>query len=80
MISQPGAPPAPDAVGISQSRQDLGRRLAAARKLAGYGQHVFAPLTGYPRSTVSEIELGRLLPGRGSGDAANRSSAWLPAI
>ena len=65
MISQLAAPPAPDAAGISQARQDLGRRLAAARTLAGYGQHAFAPLTGYARSTVSEIELGRHLPGRG---------------
>ena len=65
MISQPAAPPAPDAAGISQARQDLGRRLAAARTQAGYGQHAFAPLTGYARSTVSEIELGRHLPGRG---------------
>jgi transcriptional regulator with XRE-family HTH domain len=63
MTSQPAGTPASHTAGISLARRDLGRRLAAARKRAGYSQHAFAPLTGYARSTLSEIELGRFLPG-----------------
>jgi len=39
-------------------RRDLGRRLAVARKAAGYTQERLAAATGYSRSTVSNAEIG----------------------
>jgi DNA-binding XRE family transcriptional regulator len=39
-------------------RRDLGRRLAAARRAAGYTQQRLAAATGYSRSTVSNAEIG----------------------
>lgn len=44
---------------ISGARRALGRELAAYRKAAGYNQTAFAPLTGYGRSTVANVETGR---------------------
>src|ERR1700759_4372373 len=44
---------------IWEQRQALGRRLAALRSRSGFSQWEFAPLTGYPRSTLSDAELGR---------------------
>ncbi|WP_327652005.1 helix-turn-helix transcriptional regulator [Micromonospora aurantiaca] len=37
----------------------LGVRLAQLRRAAGYNQHSFAPLTGYARSTIANVETGR---------------------
>lgn len=47
----------PDEVG--NLRRRLGRQLAACRKALGYNQTDFAPLTGYARSTVANVEVGR---------------------
>src|SRR5450755_4623538 len=44
---------------ISAARQALGRQLAALRRTAGYSQKDFAPLTGYRRGTVANVETGR---------------------
>ena len=44
---------------IADARRALGRRLAAHRQAAGYNQVQFAPLTGYGRSTVANVETGR---------------------
>jgi hypothetical protein len=43
----------------AQARLALGRELAAARRAAGYTQATFAPLVGYSRSTVGNVETGR---------------------
>ena len=40
-------------------RVTLGRRLAERRQAAGYSQTAFAPMTGYARSTVANVEVGR---------------------
>lgn len=45
--------------GIAAARQALGLQLAALRRAAGYSQKNFAPLTGYQRSTVANVETGR---------------------
>lgn len=37
----------------------LGVRLAQLRRAAGYNQHSLAPLTGYARSTIANVETGR---------------------
>lgn len=42
-----------------QARQALGRALADLRATAGYRQETFAPLTGYSRSTLANVETGR---------------------
>lgn len=47
----------PEAVAVL--RRALGRQLAARRTAAGYNQTAFAPLTGYARSTVANVEVGR---------------------
>jgi hypothetical protein len=47
----------PDA--ITEARRALGKRLAAYRRAAGYNQAEFAPLTGYGRSTIANVETGR---------------------
>jgi DNA-binding XRE family transcriptional regulator len=44
--------------GYGPERRDLGRRLAAARKAAGYTQQQLAVAAGYSRSTVSNAEIG----------------------
>ena len=44
--------------GPGSLRRDLGRRLAGARKAAGYTQQRLATATGYSRSTVSNAEIG----------------------
>jgi transcriptional regulator with XRE-family HTH domain len=44
---------------IPAARQALGRQLAALRRTAGYSQKEFAPLTGYGRGTVANVETGR---------------------
>jgi DNA-binding XRE family transcriptional regulator len=45
-------------------RRDLGRRLAAVRKAAGYTQRELAAVTGYSRGTVSNAEIGGQEVGR----------------
>lgn len=51
--------PEPETVtGPGSLRRDLGRRLAGARKAAGYTQQRLATATGYSRSTVSNAEIG----------------------
>jgi len=49
---------APAVTGSGSLRRDLGRRLAAARRAAGYTQQRLATATGYSRSTVSNAEIG----------------------
>jgi DNA-binding XRE family transcriptional regulator len=44
--------------GYGPERRDLGRRLAAVRKAAGYTQQQLAAAAGYSRSTVSNAEIG----------------------
>lgn len=44
---------------IAELRLALGRQLAAYRKAANYSQHQLAPLVGYGRSTVANVEVGR---------------------
>jgi transcriptional regulator with XRE-family HTH domain len=44
---------------IEAARRALGRQLAALRQAAGYSQQEFAPLTGYGRSTLANVETGR---------------------
>lgn len=44
---------------ISDARVALGRELAALRGGAGYSQKEFAPLTGFSRSTLANVEIGR---------------------
>jgi transcriptional regulator with XRE-family HTH domain len=44
---------------IEAARKALGRQLAALRQAAGYNQQGFAPLTGYGRSTLANVETGR---------------------
>lgn len=44
---------------IAAARRALGLQLAALRRAAGYSQRDFAPLTGYQRSTVANVETGR---------------------
>lgn len=48
-----------------RARRDLGRALAALRDAAGYTQDTFAPLTGYSRSTLANVETGRQRAPRG---------------
>jgi len=47
------------------ARQELGRVLATLRTAAGYRQETFAPLTGYSRSTLANVETGRQRVPRG---------------
>lgn len=44
---------------VASLRRRLGRQLAEHRKSTGYSQAAFAPLTGYARSTVANVEVGR---------------------
>jgi transcriptional regulator with XRE-family HTH domain len=50
---------------VEAARLALGRRLAALRQPAGYTQEAFAPLTGYGRSTLANVETGRQNVARG---------------
>ena len=45
-------------VNSDSARRELGRRLARARKAAGYTQRQLAEVTRYSRSTVSNAEIG----------------------
>jgi len=49
----------PEPEAIAEARRALGRQLAALRAAVGYNQTEFAPLTGYGRSTVANVEVGR---------------------
>jgi transcriptional regulator with XRE-family HTH domain len=44
---------------IASARRALGIKLASLRRAAGYTQVEFAPLTGYGRSTLANVETGR---------------------
>lgn len=44
---------------IVSARRALGMELASLRRAAGYTQMRFAPLTGYGRSTLANVETGR---------------------
>ncbi|MGH3319271.1 MAG: helix-turn-helix domain-containing protein [Streptosporangiaceae bacterium] len=44
---------------ITDARRALGKRLAAYRRAAGLNQKRLAPITGYGRSTVANVETGR---------------------
>lgn len=44
---------------VAAARQTLGLELAALRRAAGYNQKDFAPLTGYRRGTLANVETGR---------------------
>jgi DNA-binding XRE family transcriptional regulator len=48
-----------DSDSIAEAQRALGRQLAAARRAAGFNQTGFAPLTGYSRSTIANVETGR---------------------
>jgi hypothetical protein len=65
----PGPWPALDETGPAAddgpTRRELGRRLAAARKAAGYTQQELAAVTRYSRGTVSAAEVGGPEVGRG---------------
>ncbi|MBV9448047.1 MAG: helix-turn-helix domain-containing protein [Streptosporangiaceae bacterium] len=52
-------PTSPESEAITAARKALGRQLAAQRQAAGYSQQAFAPLTGYGRSTLANVETGR---------------------
>ncbi len=49
---------------VAALRRELGRRLAAARKDAGYAQREFAQRISYARSTLSTVESGAQRAGR----------------
>jgi hypothetical protein len=44
---------------ITEAWRTLGHRLAAFRQAAGHGQHDFASLTHYSRSSLANVETGR---------------------
>lgn len=44
---------------VAAARQALGQQLAALRRTVGYSQKDLAPLTGYQRGTVANVETGR---------------------
>jgi hypothetical protein len=44
---------------IAETRRALGRQLSAFRRAAGHTQANFAPLVGYSRSMVANVETGR---------------------
>jgi anti-sigma regulatory factor (Ser/Thr protein kinase)/transcriptional regulator with XRE-family HTH domain len=69
MPEMPMAEPDP----IAGQRRELGRRLAAARKAAGYSQRVFAGRIGYARSTLSTVESGVQRAGRSFWEACDRA-------
>jgi transcriptional regulator with XRE-family HTH domain len=45
--------------GVLLARRNLGKELAAYRRAAGYTQAALAGLTGFSRSTVANVEVGR---------------------
>lgn len=49
---------------VRAARLELGVQLATLRKAAGLTQHALAPLVGYSRTTVANIEVGRQLAER----------------
>lgn len=57
---------------VKDLRRQLGRRLATARKDAGYGQREFAARINYARSTLSTVESGIQRAGRGFWQACDR--------
>jgi hypothetical protein len=52
-------PTSSESEGITAARKALGHQLAAYRQAAEYSQQEFAPLTGYGRSTLANVETGR---------------------
>lgn len=65
---------------IRSARLGLGQQLAQLRKEAGLTQHQLAPLIGYSRTTVANVEVGRQLADRAFWvrvDAAFESGAAL---
>jgi len=48
-----------ESIEVGDLRRRLGRQLAERRKATGYTQSALAPLTGYARSTVANVEIGR---------------------
>jgi DNA-binding XRE family transcriptional regulator len=69
-----GSPPTEGSVVVNQdqlidARRILGRRLAAFRQAAGYGQEAFASLVHYSRSSLANVEIGRQ---KGTRDFWNR--------
>ncbi|MCW2567204.1 MAG: transcriptional regulator [Mycobacterium sp.] len=59
---------------ITEARRMLGRRLAAYRQAAGFGQGYLAPLVHYSRSSLANVETGRQ---RGSRDFWQRCDELL---
>jgi transcriptional regulator with XRE-family HTH domain len=57
---------------VKELRRQLGRRLAAARKDAGYAQREFATRINYARSTLSTVESGIQRAGRDFWQACDR--------
>jgi len=62
-----------DSDAVKHLRRQLGRRLAAARKDAGYGQREFASRISYARSTLSTVESGIQRAGRGFWQSCDRA-------
>jgi transcriptional regulator with XRE-family HTH domain len=60
---------------VTEARRALGRQLAALRSAAGYSQIELAPLTGYERSTVANVEVGRQNVGRDFWERADGALA-----
>jgi DNA-binding XRE family transcriptional regulator len=61
-----------DSDAVKDLRRRLGRRLATARKDAGYGQREFASRISYARSTLSTVESGIQRAGRDFWQACDR--------
>lgn len=65
---------------VRSARLGLGQQLAQLRKEAGLTQHQLAPLIGYSRTTVANVEVGRQLADRAfwvRADGALESGAVL---
>lgn len=60
-----------DSETVGKLRRELGRRLAAARKNAGYSQREFALRISYSRSTVSTVESSVQRASRGFWEACD---------
>ena len=58
---------------VKELRRQLGRRLATARKDAGYAQREFAVRINYARSTLSTVESGIQRAGRDFWQACDRA-------
>jgi DNA-binding XRE family transcriptional regulator len=67
-----------DSAAVRALRRELGRRLAAARKDAGYAQRDLARRISYARSTLSTVESGIQRAGRAFWEACDDAPAPVP--